>query len=85
MSANTLKTVSDKYCPRFGQVAVEMEFITDTQLKEALCCQVEEELSGRGRRLLGAILFDKDRMTSSQIEQVMSSLLKQMRLEETGG
>lgn len=82
MTAGTLKSISDKYCPRFGQTAVEMKFITEAQLKEALCCQVEEELSGRGRRLLGAILFGKEWMTGDQIEQVMNALLKSMRQEE---
>lgn len=85
MPANALKEVSDKYCPRFGQVAVEMKFITDAQLKEALCCQIEEELSGQGRRLLGAILFGKEWMTGEQIEQVMNVLLKRMRQEDNSG
>lgn len=85
MAAGTKKYISDKYCPRFGQLAVEMKFISAAQLKEALCCQIEEELSGQGRRLLGAILFDKGQMTSDQIELVMNALLKQMRREEKGG
>ena len=82
MPQDTLKCISDKYCPRFGQAAVEMKFITKMQLKEALCCQVEEELSGQRHRLLGTILFSKEWMTSDQVEQVMNALLKRMRLEE---
>lgn len=81
MTAGTLQGISDKYCPRFGQMAVEMKFITEAQLKEALCCQIEEELAGKGRRLLGAILFGKEWMTGDQIEQVMNALLKKMRKE----
>jgi hypothetical protein len=81
MPEGTLKTISDKYCPRFGQVAVEMKFISEAQLKEALCRQVDDELSGKGRRLLGAILYDKEWMTSEQIEQVMNVLMKKMRQE----
>lgn len=81
MTANNQNNISDKYCPRFGQLAVEMKFITAAQLKEALCCQIEEELSGQKRRLLGAILYSKDWMTSDQIEQVMNMLLRQMRKE----
>jgi len=81
MTNSAQNNISDKYCPRFGQLAVEMKFITPDQLKEALCCQIEEELAGQKRRLLGAILYSKEWMTSEQIEQVMNSLLKKMRKE----
>lgn len=81
MTNSVQNNISDKYCPRFGQLAVEMKFITPDQLKEALCCQIEEELAGQKRRLLGAILFSKEWMTSEQIEQVMNMLLKKMRKE----
>jgi len=79
---STLKKVSDKYCPRFGQTAVEMGFISDTQLKEALCQQIDDNLSGKGHRLLGSILFDTDLMSSEQIEAVLNTMLKTMRDEE---
>ena len=76
-----LKIISDKYCPRFGQTAVEMGFITEGQLKEALCRQIEENLSNQEHRLLGTILFDKEWLTSDQVEKVMNVLLKTMRQE----
>ena len=76
-----LKIISDKYCPRFGQTAVEMGFITEAQLKEALCSQIEENISNQEHRLLGAILFDKEWLTSDQVEKVMNALLKKMRQE----
>ena len=76
-----LKIISDKYCPRFGQTAVEMGFITEGQLKEALCSQIEGNLFNHEHRLLGAILFDKEWMTSDQVEKVMNVLLKTMRQE----
>ncbi|MCR4304554.1 MAG: hypothetical protein NUV63_10075 [Gallionella sp.] len=82
MPTDVLKTISEKYCPRFGQTAVEMGFITEAQLKEALCHQIEDDLSGNGHRLLGTILFDKEWMTSDQIEKVLNALLKRMRQEE---
>jgi hypothetical protein len=84
MSTDVLKNISDKYCARFGQVAVEMGFITETQLKDAVCCQIDEELSGQGHRLLGAVLFSKEWMTSDQIELVLNTLLKRMRNENEG-
>ena len=82
MTTDILKIISDKYCARFGQTAVEMGFITEQQLKEALYCQVDENLSNQGHRLLGAILFEKEWLTSDQIEKVMNTLLKRMRTEE---
>ena len=81
MTTDILKIISDKYCARFGQTAVELGFITESQLKEALYCQVDENLSSQEHRLLGAILFDKEWMTSDQVEMVMNILLKKMRLE----
>lgn len=82
MSSNVQESISAKYCLRFGQTAVEMGFITESQLKEALCCQIEENLSDQGHRLLGTILFDMDWMTAVQIEKVVNALLKSMREEE---
>ncbi|MBI3222089.1 MAG: hypothetical protein HYZ46_03215 [Nitrosomonadales bacterium] len=79
------KSISEKYCPRFGQIAIEMGFITEAQLKEALCIQVDEELAGKSRRLLGAILFDKDLMTGDQIERVLNAVLQKTRMEENAG
>ena len=82
MSTNMQKKISDKYCPRFGQTAVEMGFITADRLKAALSIQVDEDISGKGHRLLGSILFDKDWMSSEQIEIVLNSVLKKMRSED---
>ena len=82
MTTDILKVISDKYCPRFGQTAVDMKFITESQLKEALHLQVEEDISGQRHRLLGAILFENEWLTSDQVEMVMNSLLKRMRAEE---
>ena len=81
-ATDVLKLISKKYCPRFGQTAVEMGFISEARLKDALWCQIEEELSGHGHRLLGAVLFDKEWMTSDQIEQVMTAMLKKIRSED---
>ena len=82
MSNSVRKDLSGKYCPRFGQIAVELSFITESQLTEALACQVHEELEGKGHRLLGEILFEKEAMSAGQIDQVMTELFKRMRSEE---
>ncbi len=70
------KRVSRKYCPRFGQFAVELGFITEAQLAEALASQVHQELEGKGHRLLGEILFRKKQVSAAQIDQVMMELLR---------
>lgn len=82
MTNDVHKEISQKYCPRFGQIAVESGFINEAQLAEALACQVHEELNGHRHRLLGAILFEKDWMSASQIDQVLAELFRRMREEE---
>lgn len=81
METNTLKEISQRCCPRFGQIAVEFGFITRTQLGEAIICQVKEELHGRGHRLLGQILFEKEWMSAPQIDQVLTELFSRFREE----
>jgi len=73
------RDISRKYCPRFGEIAVEKGFITEEQLASALRIQIEDELEKRARRYLGVILFDKDWMTSEQIEEVLNLLFRRMR------
>jgi hypothetical protein len=81
MTMSVCKSVAEKYCPRFGALAVEMGFINETQLQEGLNCQIDEESRGRSRRLLGTILFDKGWMSSQQVDRVMTELLYRMRKE----
>ena len=82
MSTETQKYISNKYCRRFGQTAVEMDYITADELKEAINIQVDEDISGNEHRLLGAILFEKNRMSSAEIETVLNLMLKKMRADE---
>lgn len=81
MTSNMIKELTQKYCPRFGQLAVQFGFITEAQLIEALACQVREELSGQRHRLLGEILFKSQTMSAMQIDQVSTELCKRMREE----
>lgn len=82
MTNDMRKKISQKYCPRFGQIAVELNFINEAKLAEALASQVHQELKGQGHRLLGEILFEKEWLSASQIDQVMTELFKRMRKEE---
>lgn len=78
------RNISSKYCSRFGRIAVEIGFITEAQMVDALRSQGSEEVHAHGLRLLATILFDKGWMTSEQIDQVLNTLLKQVRLDEAG-
>ena len=42
MESNIDKELSKKYCPRFAQLAVELNFVTPEQVKEALAEQLDE-------------------------------------------
>ena len=70
------KELSKKYCPRFGQIAVSLGFITMEQLKEAFVEQVEENLSNGRHRLLGEIFLEKGWMTPEQSEVVLNRILE---------
>lgn len=76
------KELSRKYCPRFGQLAVESGFITEAQLIDALARQIREELDGKEHRLLGQILFEREVMSAPQIDQVMTEMFRRMRKEQ---
>lgn len=82
MTEDLHKALSIKYCRRFGQLAVELGFITEAQLIEALACQVRDELNGDGHRLLGEILFASELMSAPQIDRVMTELFRQVRQEQ---
>ena len=82
---NIGKAISGKYEHRFGQTAVGLGFISEARLREALQCQADEDRSNQPHRLLGTILFDKEWMTGDQIEKVLNTLLKNMRVEESAG
>lgn len=53
MTDDLRKKISQKYCPRFGQIAVESGFIDEAQRTTALALPVHQEFDGQGHRLLG--------------------------------
>ncbi len=77
MEYDVSKEVSEKYCPRFGKIAVDMGFITLNQLKEALVAQVDDNISNKPHRLIGNILFVNGWMAHEQIDIVMNELFKE--------
>jgi hypothetical protein len=78
----TLKKTANIYCPRFGEVAIEMGFITVKQLKEALSEQVDNYFAHKPFKLLGEIFIDKGWMTIKQIEIVLSRYEKHEKLSK---
>lgn len=76
------KELSRKYCPRFGEIAIELGFLTEPQLAEALALQFSEGQGGRGHRLLGAILFDNDMLSAGQVDEVATELFRRVRSEQ---
>ena len=74
MENNIDKGISQKYCTRFGIIAVNKGFVTADQLKEALTEQADDNLSNRPHRLIGRIFFEKDWMTDEQINMVLNEL-----------
>ena len=65
-----------KYCARFATIAVEKGFITAEQATTALAEQLGEDLARKRHRLIGHILFDKDWITPTEIDLVLSELFQ---------
>jgi len=61
---------------RFGVIALEKGFVTADQVVDALKTQVEEDLSSGTHRLIGRILLEKQIITLSQLDEVLSSMEK---------
>jgi hypothetical protein len=64
------------YGRRFGQIAVNMGFVTIEQVKEALAEQIACNTFSllRPRKLIGEILFEKGWITLHQIEKVLEDI-----------
>jgi len=76
------KELSKKYCPRFAQLAVEQNFVTPEQVKEALAEQLDDNLTNKPHRLIGRILLEKGWMNPEQIESVLNQLFKKEKYSE---
>lgn len=73
---------SERYCPRFGQLAVRLGYVTPEQLKQALSEQVDDNLAGRPHRILGTIFFEHGWMSPGQIEDVLNLMFEQLKQED---
>ncbi|MBI5664082.1 MAG: hypothetical protein HZC49_03170 [Nitrospirae bacterium] len=70
------KELSQKYCPRFGQIAVEKGYVTAEQVKRAVSEQIDDDMANRPHRLIGRIFLDNGVMNPKQIEIVLNELFK---------
>lgn len=72
-----------EYCPRFGQLAIELGFVTPTQVRQALLEQWDDQRAGRPHRVLGAIFFAHNWMTPGQIDRVLNELFRRRLAQES--
>jgi hypothetical protein len=79
MPQNIRKNISNKYCPKFGEISVSLGYITKEQLAMALKIQANEDNLAVPHRLLGSILFEHNWMSSDQVETVLNRMLKRNR------
>lgn len=72
----TEKSVLTNHILRFCQVAVDMGFITDKQVRDSLDEQMSNDPFNRLRphRLIGEILLNNGWLTNKQIEMVLTRL-----------
>lgn len=73
------KKLSERACPRFGEIAVELGFITPEQLKQALAEQIDDDISHNPHRIIGSIFFEKGWMTYQEIEAVLVRLFTERK------
>ena len=76
MGNDSEKDVSLEWTPRFGRVAVDMGYATSVQVNNAMDEQVDDNVKSRSHRPLGRILFERDWMSHSEVEQVLKELYK---------
>ena len=77
MKGDVHKNFSNQYSPRFGEIAVNMEFITEKQLNETYVEQIEDDFSNKPHRFIGDILFENRLMTNKEIYIVLTELIKE--------
>ena len=70
------KELSDKYCPRFAQIAVEKGYVSPDNAKAALSKQLDDDLAGKPHKLIGSIFLENGWLTPQQIETVLNDLFK---------
>ncbi len=68
--------------PRFGMIAVDMGYVTEKQLNQALAEQMAEDLSNKPHRSIGKILLENGWITDEQIDIVLNGLFEKKKINE---
>ncbi len=68
--------------PRFGMIAVDMGYVTEKQLNQALAEQMAEDLSNKPHRSIGKILLENGWITDEQIDIVLNGLFIKKKRNE---
>ena len=68
--------LTERFEPRFGDVAISRGFITLERLIEAMSAQVKEEAEKGSRRLIGEIAMDLGFMAAESVEEVLEQMKK---------
>jgi predicted N-acyltransferase len=66
-----------QYEKRFGVIALEKGFITADDLIKALTIQANENIKKERHRLIGEILLGMELMSAKQIEEVVSTIIRE--------
>ena len=66
-----------QYEKRFGVIALEKGFITAADLIKALTIQANENIKKGHHRLIGEILLGMELMSAKQIEEVVSTIIRE--------
>ena len=66
-----------QYEKRFGVIALDKGFITADDLIRALTIQANENIKKGRHRLIGEILLGMDLMSAKQIEEVVSTIIRE--------
>jgi len=66
----------ERYEKRFGVIALEKGYITADDLINALSVQANENIKEGRHRLIGEILLSMDLISAKQIEDVVSTILR---------
>ena len=70
------------HCPRFGQLAVNLGYLSAEQLKQGLSQQVDDNLAGRPHRVLGDIFIERGWLTAGQVDEVLKEMFKLIKVFE---
>lgn len=76
---NNVNELTQKYSPRFGQIAVERGYVSAEQAREAIVEQLTDDLAHKPHRHIGRIMLDKGWMTARQIEEVLTEMFRRER------